>query len=141
MKRPEHSKFMKENNPAKRPEVREKLRNKKLSDQHKKIISNHQMGKGNSSWKGGTYSYWHAKAKELFGIGKCEVCGMLEEEHKRKFGVGLHMHNQTKDYKNMIKDVWKEVCISDHRQLDWRKVNDNKKRDSRPTYFRYREQT
>lgn len=99
-----------------RPDVK-----KRMSVSQKKRMSNPKnnpsygkFGPDSFGWKGGVCEYetYHAKARKLFRKNKCEVCGMTNEEHKKRTGHNLSIHNnlKPKDYTVMESYAWTTVC-------------------------------
>lgn len=78
-----------------------------------------QEGEKNRAWKGGCYRTWHNKAWELFGLDKCEVCGITNEEHKEETGQRLSMHCEGHRYKNLERIFWTTACqLGCHQTLE-----------------------
>ena len=111
-------------NPAKRPEVREKIRKSVL-----KYMDNDEVRKHMSEthFVYGCNQYWHEKAWNLFGKEYCEICGMSNEESKFKNNERLSMHNtlMPKDYIVMEPEAWMCLCKGCHKRLELRWSNEN----------------
>lgn len=78
-----------------------------------------KLGESSSNWKGGCNLYIHRKARELFGQDKCEICGMTNEDHKKKTGYRLSMHCDGHRYKNLERIFWTTCCEFEcHKRLE-----------------------
>jgi len=79
-----------------------------------------QNGEDHPSWSGGSNSYWHYKAYDLFGKKECEVCGISNKDCIEKYNKRLSMHNtlEPKDYTIMESDVWQCLCSKCHQKLE-----------------------
>jgi hypothetical protein len=58
----------------------------------------------------------HEEAWFKFGKNKCELCGMLNKDHKKITGHRLSMHNSLdpKDYKVLEPHAWMCLCSTCH---------------------------
>ena len=105
----EHSEFMKGNKYKK---------GKTHSEETRKLQRELQLGEKASRWKGGDYYWLHKEARKLFGVGKCEVCGITEEDYIKQTGRRLDMHCDGKRYRNLERIFWTECCITCHQKLE-----------------------
>lgn len=44
----------------------------------------------------------------------CQCCGITEEEHKSRYGHGLHVHHIDYDHSNNVEPNMISLCVSDH---------------------------
>ena len=102
-------------------------RGKERPDHSKKITGHEGHGKGKKrpdgnynygidhyAWKGGAYTYYHTKARNLYLKDNCEICGATEEDSQLKNGCALHMHCADKNYKNLKEENWHTWCMQCH---------------------------
>lgn len=92
-------------------ETRQKMAKAKLG---KKNPNYGKKGEDSYAWKGGSYTYYHLRAKELHGKEFCEKCGIKLNE--KESGQELDMHCWY-DYKNLKEDNWACVCRSCHKKI------------------------
>lgn len=76
-------------------------------------------GSKHPRWKGGETVYNHRRAWNLFGQEKCEICGMTNDEHKKRTRHRLSMHCDGHRYKNMERIFWTTCCeFGCHKDLE-----------------------
>ena len=85
------------------------------SEERAEKLKDAQLGEKGSNWQGGIDDdSCHNRAWKLFGKDHCEICGMSNEDHKKKHknGSRLSMHNTLtpKDYTVMEPEAWMTVC-------------------------------
>lgn len=109
------------NQPSKNPEVVKKIsETKKSKNKGENNGMYGQSGPKNPAWTGGDYRYWHTKARELFGLSCCELCGFTNKEHLELYKTRLHMHCTSipKDYTIMESNNWQTLCVSCHGEIE-----------------------
>ena len=91
------------------------------SEDHKRKIGEAMKGKcgpENGNWKEDCNhsSAYHVKARKLFGKDCCEICGMVSEEHLKKYGCRFDMHYllEPHDWTVMEQEAWQTLCKSCH---------------------------
>jgi hypothetical protein len=96
-------KLLGDNNPAKRPEVKRKI---------KEAI----QAEKNYHWEGGNYDWWHREARKLFEIPVCQGCKITLEEYTSLYKRKKHfdMHCISKDYTILEQWNWKCLCSKCH---------------------------
>lgn len=72
-----------------------------------------KTGKKSNVWKGGSYTYYHIKAKELHSNGICDKCGLKLKDKASEQEFDMHCWG---DYKNLDKKNWAELCRSCHKK-------------------------
>jgi len=105
---------------------------KKFSKETRKKMSEAKKGSKNPmwgktkelhpNWNGGSYTYFHQKAKELFGEDVCQKCGLKLEDKESDQVFDMHCWG---DWKNLKEDNWGCVCRSCHKKIH-KKINDLK---------------
>lgn len=73
-----------------------------------------KFGEDSYAWKGGSYTYYHLKAKELHGKDVCDKCKVKLEDKESNQEFDLHCWG---DYKNMKSDNWTCICRSCHKTI------------------------
>ena len=77
----------------------------------KKLLQPNEFGgKGNYGW-------YHARAHELFGKDKCEVCGKINKEELEYCKKGLIMHCKSDNWTDLSDENWKCVCSKCHKKI------------------------
>jgi hypothetical protein len=92
----------------------------KLSEDHRKKLSEAKMGKGGNKcnrWMGGFKDYYHQKAKELFGSPYCQECNISLEEYLQSHKHSFDMHCVSKDFRALQQWNWYCVCRKCHKQI------------------------
>jgi len=85
-----------------------------------KKMSFSRLKEKNPSWKGGSISYNHKEAWELFGKDNCEQCDISLIEYKNKINKRFDMHCNSlpKNYPLMEQSNWSCYCRNCHRIIE-----------------------
>ena len=82
-------------------ETREKMRLGKLG----------KRGEKTNNWKGGSIGWIHKRSRELYSKDRCEICGITNDEHKRRTKMSLGIHSRSKEYDLENENNWVTVCL------------------------------
>jgi len=93
-----------------------------VSEEHKQILRECQLGEKNNNWVGGTYNWYHEQAWKMFGLKFCEICGMSLDEYKDVHPKNnrFSMHCRTGMWWILEEWNWVTTCeFGCHQKLDY----------------------
>jgi len=92
-------------------ETRQKMAAAKMG---KKNPNYGKTGEDSLKWGGGSYTYYHTKARELHGGEVCDKCGLKLKDKASEQAFDMHCWG---DYTQMRKENWTCICRSCHKKI------------------------
>lgn len=92
-------------------ETRNKMRDAKIGSKNPNYG---KLAEQHPNWKGGSYTYFHQKAKELHNTDVCMKCGLKLKDKTSNQAFDAHCWG---DYKNLKKSNWTIICRSCHKSI------------------------